>query len=60
MKLCHDGENHYAECRNLFIGMLNVVLLSVIMLSIVRPNDVKLSVELIPSAHLTNTSFFAF
>ncbi len=30
MTLCH-----YAECRDLFIGMLNVIVLSVVMLSVV-------------------------
>jgi hypothetical protein len=30
MKLCH-----YAECRDLFIGMLNVIMLNVIMLNVV-------------------------
>ncbi len=42
MKLCHYPEFHCAECRNLFIGMLNVIMLSVVrlnvfMLSVVAP-----------------------
>jgi len=39
MKLCH-----YAECRDLFIGMLNVIMLSVVMLSAIRLNVVMLSI----------------
>jgi hypothetical protein len=35
-KLCH-----YAECRDLFIGMLNVVMVSVIMLSVIRLSVVE-------------------
>jgi len=46
MKLCHYVECHCAKCRNLFIGMLNVVKMSliipnVVMLSVVTPNKVK-------------------
>ncbi len=44
MKLCHYAEYHCADCRDLFIGMPNVVMLSVIMLSVVRLNVVMLSV----------------
>ncbi len=35
--LCHYGGWHNAECRVLFIIMLNVVMLSVVMLSVVVP-----------------------
>jgi hypothetical protein len=49
MKLCHYAEWHCAECRDLYIAMLNVVMLSVIrlnvvMLSVIRLNVVMLSV----------------
>ncbi len=35
---CHYTEYNYAECRNLFIIMLNVVKLIVVLLSVVAPN----------------------
>jgi len=49
MKLCHYAECHSAECLDLFIGMLNVIMLSairlnVVMLSVIRLNVVMLSV----------------
>jgi hypothetical protein len=39
MKLCQYAECLCAECRDLYIGMLNVVILSVVMLSVVAPQD---------------------
>jgi hypothetical protein len=36
--LCHYSKSHYAECRGLFIFMLNVVMHSVITLTVVAPS----------------------
>jgi hypothetical protein len=44
MKLCHYAECHCAECRDLFIGMLNVVMLSVVRLNVVMLSVVRLNV----------------
>jgi hypothetical protein len=42
------AECHYAECRDLFIVLLNVIMLGVIILSVVMPRAVILSL-IIPS-----------
>ncbi len=38
--LCHDAEYRYSVCHVLFIVMLNGVMLSVIMVSVVAPEMV--------------------
>ena len=40
-------KSHYAECRNLFIVMLNVTILSVVMLSDVMLNVIMQSVVML-------------
>jgi hypothetical protein len=44
MRLCHYAERHCAECRDLFIGMLNVILLNVVLLSVIMLCVILLSV----------------
>ncbi len=34
---CYYADYHYAECRDLFIVMLNAIMLSVVMLNVVAP-----------------------
>jgi hypothetical protein len=46
MTLCikyHYAEFHYTECRILFIGMLNVIMLSIVKFSAVMQSVVKMS-----------------
>jgi hypothetical protein len=46
--LCHHVEYHYAECRILFVFMLNdVFMLNAIMLSVVAPftNDLPIQTQ---------------
>jgi len=50
--ICYNAECHYAECLDIFIVMLNVIMLSVvilnvIMLSVVMMNVVILSVVML-------------
>ncbi len=58
-KLCYYADSHCAECRNLFIGMLNVVMLSVIrlnvfILSVMAPRQ---KLTLVGSAYSTRIGF---
>ncbi len=58
--LCHYAELHNAECRVLFIVMLNVIMLSVIMLNVVMLSVVMLNVVILsvvaPLGHSHNTT----
>jgi hypothetical protein len=45
MKLCRYVECHCSECLNLFIGMVNVIVLSAVMLSDVMPSVVAPMVQ---------------
>ncbi len=52
--LCHYAECPYAECRALFIIMLNVFRLNDIMLSVMSPYfNLVYSLSLVPSASLS-------
>ncbi len=44
-KLCHYAEYHCAECRDLFIGMLNVFIITVIRLNVIMLSVVGLKVS---------------
>jgi hypothetical protein len=58
--LCHYAERHIAECRVLFIVMLNVIMLIVVMLNVVMPSVAMLNVVMLsvvaPLSHCHNTS----
>ncbi len=49
---CHYDHCHCAECHNLFIVMLNVIMLSDIMLNVITLSDVMLSVVILSDVML--------
>jgi hypothetical protein len=49
----HYAKCHYTECRILFIGMLNAIMLSIVKLSAVVPSIIMLS-AVMPSVIMLN------